>query len=112
MKWKTWLPSWVRRISTTHQSARKRSRMKLRARPTCELLEDRIIPAVLLTYGGPGTALTLTETVPGTDIVSIYEDTANSLTIDLNGTHFDPASTWPGGLLTYNGGTPDRFLST
>src|SRR5262245_62455795 len=65
-----------------------------RARLLLEALEDRLAPAVQLTYGGPGTVLDLKELVSGaTPSVTISEPATNQLRIDLGGQTFDPTST-------------------
>jgi hypothetical protein len=98
------LPRWLRKL--VRGDAGNRNRRAAR-RPRLEPLEARLAPAVVLTYGGPGTALRLTETVdPGTH-VTVSEPTTNLLQIDLNGATFDATSTASAPGLTYSGATPD-----
>jgi hypothetical protein len=67
-----------------------------------EHLEERTAPAVQLLYGGAGTQLTLTELVAGaTPVVNVSDSGSNSLTINLNGGHFDASSTTAAAGLTY-----------
>ena len=95
-----------------------RSRPRLRhrnCRPILELLESRLAPAVALTYGGPGTALTLIEQSAGsTPAVTIAESGATTLRIDLGASLFDASSTVAATGLTYeNAGSPatSRFAT-
>ncbi|WP_157369863.1 beta strand repeat-containing protein [Zavarzinella formosa] len=70
-----------------------------------EQLDDRITPALLLNYGGAGTALTVSEASAGTDNVTVTEPTAGTLKINLNGAFFDAGSSTTG--VTYeNAGSP------
>ena len=65
-----------------------------RMRPYLEALEGRLAPAVLLTYGGPGTVLSLLEQDSGaTPAVAISEPTPGQLDIDLDASTFAPKST-------------------
>src|SRR5262245_33655137 len=71
-------------------------------RPLLERLESRETPALALTYGGPGTALTLSEAgAAAADNVTISEPVAGTLRIDLNGATFDAGSTTAATGLTY-----------
>jgi FG-GAP-like repeat len=70
-------------------------------RPQLEGLEDRWVPAIQLTYGGPNTALMLTEVSAASDNVTISEPVAGTLRIDLNGDTFDAGSTAAATGLTY-----------
>jgi len=68
-------------------------------------LEDRITPALQLTYGGAGTALTLAEVSAAVDNVTVSEPVAGTLRIDLNGATFAAGSSTTG--VTYqNAGSP------
>jgi hypothetical protein len=61
------------------------------ARPRLEALEDRLAPAVQLTYGGPGTALGLQVLVSGaTQAVTVSESAPNQFRIDLGGGAGEP----------------------
>jgi hypothetical protein len=74
-----------------------------------EELEDRLAPAVMLTYGGPATALGLTELTAGaTPTVNVSEATPGTLKIDLGtGQAFAPSSTKTAtGLVYQNAGSP------
>jgi hypothetical protein len=71
-----------------------------RHRLVLERLEERLAPAVRLTYGGLGTALNLAE-LTATPSVAIREQSATQLRIDLNGATFDPGSTTAATGLTY-----------
>jgi hypothetical protein len=79
-----------------------------RAQPRLEALEDRLVPAVQLTYGGPGSVLSLQERVSGaTPAVTISEPAPNQLKIDLGAQTFHPTSTAQAPGLTYeNAGSP------
>jgi sugar lactone lactonase YvrE len=71
-------------------------------RPTLEALEDRLAPAVQLTYGGLGAALGLRELVSGaTPAVTVSEPASNQLRIDLGGQTFDSKSTAQATGLSY-----------
>jgi len=77
--------------------------------PGLERLEDRLAPAVKLTYGGPATALSLTELTAGaTPAVLVSEVTQGMLKIDLGtGQTFASSSTGTATGLTYqNAGSP------
>jgi hypothetical protein len=78
-----------------------------RTRPKLELLENRLAPAVQLGYGGPGSALNLTETVSGaTPAVAVWESAPNLLTVDLGtGNRFAASSTASATGLSYNAGS-------
>ncbi|MGN6367671.1 MAG: beta strand repeat-containing protein [Phycisphaerae bacterium] len=93
-------------FSTTRPSNRK-SAVAGGRQAYLEALESRQLLSVTLTYGGAGTALTLTESVPGATNIKISEVSANVLRVDLNGSDFDVASTAAGGLLSYEGASPD-----
>ncbi len=69
-----------------------------------ETFEPRMVPAVRLMYGGPGSILALTELVSGaTPTVTVSEPTANMLKIDLGTGHrFDSSSTPSAMGLTYS----------
>ena len=59
-----------------------------------EALEDRLAPAVQLTYGGPGVVLGLRELAGGaTPAVTVSEPAPNLLRIDLGAQSFDATST-------------------
>src|SRR5262245_7328997 len=59
-----------------------------------ERLEDRLAPALRLTYDGPGTALTLSEVgAAAVDNVTITESPPGTMVIDLGGATFEPGST-------------------
>jgi hypothetical protein len=80
-----------------------------RCRPALEALEARLAPAIKLTYGGLGTALSLQELAGGATppTVSISEPLLNQLRIDLGAQTFDPQSTTQAMGLTYeNPGAP------
>src|SRR5579884_1194890 len=81
---------------------RRRTHAVAPHRPWLETLEDRLTPAVTLTYGGTGTALTLSESVSGADNVTISELSATQLQINLNGNTFAAASTVAASGLTYS----------
>ena len=71
-------------------------------RPLLEALEGRLAPAVLLSYGGPGTVLGLLEqAIAATPAVSIAEPAPGQLEIDLGASTFAPASTAAAPGLTY-----------
>jgi hypothetical protein len=73
-----------------------------RARPRPEVLEDRLAPAVLLTYGGLGSILGMQELVVGaTPEVTISEPKENTLLIDLGSETFEGSSTTAGTGLAY-----------
>src|SRR5262245_59806951 len=73
-----------------------------RARLSLEALEDRLAPAVQLTYGGPGSVLDLKELISGaTPSVSISESAPGRLEINLGAQTFDPSSTAQVTGLTY-----------
>ena len=86
----------------------KRTTLKLRRRPRIEALEDRLAPAVQLSYGGPGTVLGLQEIVAGkTAGVTIAETAPNQLEISLGTDTFDSTSTVTALGLTYeHSGSP------
>src|SRR5437879_5027042 len=81
---------------------RRRRRIGRWACLSVELLGARITPAVVLTYGGPGTALTLTELVCGATSVTVSDSGSNTLTIDLKEGSFDGGSTTAATGLTYS----------
>jgi len=64
-------------------------------------LADAATAALRLTYGGAGTALTLSEVSAATDNVTISTPDANTLRIHLNGSTFDAGSTAAAPGLTY-----------
>src|SRR5262245_20269566 len=102
---------WLRNVWRCLSRPRPRPAARPAARRTrlaLEALEDRLAPAVQLTYGGPGTALGLQELVSGaTPAVSISEPAPNQLQIDLGAQTFDPTSTAQAPGLTYeNAGSP------
>ena len=76
--------------------------------PRVEHLEDRLVPAVQLTYGGPGTPLQLVENSSGsTPTVSLSDSFTPILTINLGANTFDGMSTHSAAGLTYqNTGSP------
>src|SRR5262249_49310564 len=77
------------------------------ARLCLEALEDRLAPAVQLTYNGPGSVLALQELVSGaTPTVTILEPSPGVLKIDLGPQTFDPTSTAAAMGLTYVSGAP------
>ena len=104
--------SWVRylfaRLAVSSPSSRKRSPRgrAATAPPRLEPLEDRLAPAVALSYAGPGSLLSLTELLSGaTPTVSVSETSPNRLTIDLGAGHtFDSSSTRSATGLTYSNG--------
>src|SRR3954468_24192537 len=105
--------SWIRHLfalsfrKTNRKQSDARPLARRSANPRPEQLEDRLAPAVVLAYGGSGTALTLTESVSATANVTISEVSANDLRINLNGATFDGSSTAAAGGLTYqNAGSP------
>ena len=63
-----------------------------RVRPAVEWLEGRVVPALQLTYGGPGTALTLSDLAGTQDNVTVLDFAGNVLQINLNGAAFAPGS--------------------
>src|SRR5437016_2658531 len=75
-----------------------------RVRPAVEWLEGRVVPALQLTYGGPGTALTLSDLVGTQDNVTVLDFAGNVLQISLNGAAFAPGSSTA--HVIYNNGTP------
>jgi sugar lactone lactonase YvrE len=105
------VPSNSRRLSM-HRSSRDRKalmgKFRRRIRPSPEVLEDRLVAAVQLTYGGPGSILSLHDLVTGpTPNVTISEPTAGQLRIDLGSNTFDGTSTTTATGLTYaNAGSP------
>ncbi|MBM83982.1 MAG: hypothetical protein CMJ78_25790 [Planctomycetaceae bacterium] len=66
-----------------------------------EKLESRALLTIVLTYGGTGTALSLTENGGNADDISISETTPGVLRIQLNGAMFNAASTNAATGLTY-----------
>src|SRR5262245_48236703 len=83
------LRSWIRRLFA-RPVPRPQRRAPARSRPALEALEDRLAPAVQLSYGGPGSALSLQELVSGaTPAVSISEPNPGELWIDLGEQTFD-----------------------
>jgi hypothetical protein len=96
--------SWIRRLFS---SKARPSTPRRRARPRLEALEDRLAPAVQLTYGGLGTVLGLRELVSGaTPAVTVSETTPGQLRIDLGANTFDATSTAQATGLTYQNGAP------
>ena len=76
--------------------------IRCRPRPLLEALEARLAPAVLLSYGGPGTVLGLLEQASAaTPAVSISEPAVGQLDIDLDTQTFDAMSTAAAPGLTY-----------
>jgi hypothetical protein len=107
--------NWLRKIagstSIHKKTARGRQVRPWRAVfvPGLEKLEDRLTPAVKLIYGGPATALALTELTAGaTPAVVVSEPTSGTLKIDLgSGYSFDATSTGSATGLTYqHAGSP------
>jgi sugar lactone lactonase YvrE len=86
-----------------HPKIRKRLRpVRLRTHLRLESLEERIYPAVQLTYGGTGTVLLLRELEGGTTPqVAVSESSTNMLRIDLGASTFDAASITSAIGLTY-----------
>lgn len=72
------------------------------------MLEDRLAPAVALTYGGPGTVLSLIEKVSGsTPTITAAESDTTTLRIGLGAAVFDATSSTSATGLTYeNPGSP------
>jgi ligand-binding sensor domain-containing protein len=115
--------NWLRDIAgsaTNSKKAAKRQRRRSPRRaswvPNLENLEDRFAPAVQLTYGGPATALMLTElTVGATPAVVVSELSSGTLKIDLGAGHaFDASSTGSATGLTYqnaNSPTTSQFAT-
>jgi sugar lactone lactonase YvrE len=100
--------SWMRgRVSVHSRSSRWRSRRQGVA-PRLEVLESRLSPAVQLNYGGPGTALLLTENGRGAPAtVRIADSSTPTLTINLGTGTFAAWSTASAPGLTYeNPGSP------
>src|SRR5262249_37879365 len=79
-----------------------------RPRPWLEAQEGRLVPAVQLLYGGPGSVPSLDELVSGaTPFVTISEPAPNQLRIDLGAETFDATSTaQASGLIYENAGSP------
>jgi hypothetical protein len=92
-------------------NCRRRPRRRAnRIRPVPEVLEDRLAPAVALTYGGHGTELRLTDTTGSPSTVSLSQAVVNNVAvikIDLGGRTFDASSTPAQTGLTYaSAGSP------
>ena len=81
----------------------------MKPRLRLEQLEVRVVPTLKLTYGGAGTALTLTETSAGADTVTISQPTTTTLQIILNAP-FDPTSSTTG--VTYSNGNTVATITT
>src|SRR5262249_18850601 len=97
----------LRALVTRPASPRRRPAARPRRRPLLEALEDRLVPAVQLTYGGPGTVLGLRELVSGdTPAVAVSEPTPGWLQIDLGAKTFDATSTAAAPGPTYETGAP------
>ena len=78
---------------------RNSRRSSIRPQPRLEVLEGRLLMAVDLTYGGPGTVLSLVEQASGnTPIVTISERGPGDLEIDLVGGTFAATSSKVAGL--------------
>jgi len=105
--------SWWRRLlrrkyqcseSSRYGRGRKAPVHKGKYRPFLERLEDRLVPAIQLTYtGGTGNPLTLSEVaVAAADDITISELAGNLLRIQLNnGATFAASSTAAAAGLTY-----------
>ena len=92
------LRSWIRPLFT-RPVTRPIRKAAARGRPA---LENRLAPAVQLTYGGPGSVLRLQETAVGsTPAVVISEPTPGVLRIDLGPQTFEPGTTSEATGLTY-----------
>src|SRR5436309_1847934 len=107
------MPTWTKYLAPPRRAARAVRPSPARRwprpfRPTLEQLERRDTPALQLLYGGPGTALTLSEAgAAAADSVTVSEPAAGTLRIDLNGATFDAGSTAVATGLTYqNSGGP------
>ena len=103
------LPIWSKFASPCRRPARwpQARRRPSALRPTLELLDRRDLPAVQLSYVGPGTPLFLEDLSAAVDNVTISEPSPNVLRIDLNGATFDPASAPAAtGLAYQNAGSP------
>src|SRR5262249_47558031 len=98
----------LRALLTRPAAPRRRPAARPRRRPLLEALEERLAPAVQLTYGGPGSVLGLLEQVSGaTPSVTISEPTRGHLVIDLGSYTFDATSTATAtGLAYQNPGAP------
>lgn len=90
---------WLRRVLGPAPSRKRPPRPT--ARPTLETLETRLTPTIRLTYGGPGTALLLTETSPGNDQITVSESSPGVMQIFLGTATFDAGSSTTG--VTYVG---------
>jgi sugar lactone lactonase YvrE len=103
--------SWIRKLFA--RTPRPTRKSPARCRPAVEALEGRLAPAVLLTYGGPVSVLSLTEQVSGaTPTVTISESSPTTLKIDLGvGNVFDASSTGSATGLTWSSGTPTASQS-
>jgi sugar lactone lactonase YvrE len=114
---------WLHNIADLASIDKKAARSRQRRSPwrgvcvlNLENLEDRFAPAVQLTYGGPTTALALTErTVGATPAVVVSEPISGTLKIDLGTGHtFDASSTGSATGLTYqnaNSPTTSQFAT-
>jgi hypothetical protein len=82
--------SWIRKLFA-RPATRTVRKAPGRLRPPLETLEDRLAPAVQLSYGGPGHVLSLQELVSGaTPDVPLAEPTPGPLAIDLGAQTFAP----------------------
>jgi hypothetical protein len=100
-------PFWLRRLFARPVTS-PTGRAPARCRLALEVLEDRLAPAVQLTYGGLGTVLGLRELVSGaTPAVTVSEPTPGQLRIDLGANTFDATSTAQATGLTYQNDAPD-----
>jgi hypothetical protein len=98
--------SWIRRLFARPVTCPAR-RAPARCRLSLEALEDRLAPAVQLSYGGLGTVLSLRELLSGaTPAVTVSEPTPGQLRIDLGTKTFDATSTPQAKGLSYANGAP------
>jgi hypothetical protein len=89
--------TWVTRLFRARPTAPIRRAPA--ARPRLTQLEDRVTPTLLLTYGGAGTDLSLTETTTtAADNVVVTEPLAGTLRIDVGLAGFDATSSTVAGV--------------
>src|SRR5438094_6678098 len=105
---RTWFHRWMNRHNKSVRGAICLPPWAKRVRLFCERLEDRLVPAVSLQYGGPGQDALLGESSPGTDTIQISEFQFGFLKIDLGPiATFDAANSTPSATgLNYQTGSP------
>jgi hypothetical protein len=98
--WRNLVMASVSRLFPPSRPSKQSKRAWLRV----DRLEDRLAPALLLSYSGPGSVLRLAETSLGNDTLTIAEQTAGTIHFDLGKATFDPNSSSTG--VTYSSGKP------